>query len=375
VVAAAALVSDGKAKKEEEEEGEEMSYNAPLQYATAQGQPLPLAYGASCDVVVDDLTGDDVNSPLLEADEGCGEDIWDLDAHTVRRYAPGGAGGNQADAAAAAHNAQHAPASENHHHHPANNTSSPSYGYGSNYANQNVQSKVANWNNANFDAIHLQQQHQHHHQAQQQQHHLHHHQQQHALQHAHQHQEGYLDEKWGLYKPSPSPASDSAGGGGGGGHVGGGNHGGNNHTSSASGGNDLKKPKSYQCSACDKWFTSSGHLKRHYNTTLHKNALRSKAQQQGLGRAEATGSPSSSPYSAMLHVRTSVHGLPPEAFAHHAQQQQQHPHPAAMHHQHQQQQQQQHHLPHHLHHHHQQQQHLQQQHHHSMNKFVPRKYC
>jgi len=39
---------------------------------------------------------------------------------------------------------------------------------------------------------------------------------------------------------------------------------------------DSKRPKSYQCEACDKWFTSSGHLKRHYNTTLHKNAMKQK---------------------------------------------------------------------------------------------------
>ena len=39
---------------------------------------------------------------------------------------------------------------------------------------------------------------------------------------------------------------------------------------------DAKKPKSYQCEACDKWFTSSGHLKRHFNTTLHKNAMKQK---------------------------------------------------------------------------------------------------
>jgi Zinc-finger double-stranded RNA-binding len=37
-----------------------------------------------------------------------------------------------------------------------------------------------------------------------------------------------------------------------------------------------KRPKSYQCEACDKWFTSSGHLKRHFNTTLHKNAMKQK---------------------------------------------------------------------------------------------------
>ena len=39
---------------------------------------------------------------------------------------------------------------------------------------------------------------------------------------------------------------------------------------------EAKKPKSYQCEACDKWFTSSGHLKRHFNTTLHKNAMKQK---------------------------------------------------------------------------------------------------
>ena len=37
---------------------------------------------------------------------------------------------------------------------------------------------------------------------------------------------------------------------------------------------DAKRIKTYQCEACDKWFTSSGHLKRHFNTTLHKNATR-----------------------------------------------------------------------------------------------------
>jgi hypothetical protein len=39
---------------------------------------------------------------------------------------------------------------------------------------------------------------------------------------------------------------------------------------------ESKRPKSYQCEACDKWFTSSGHLKRHFNTTLHKNAMKQK---------------------------------------------------------------------------------------------------
>jgi len=39
---------------------------------------------------------------------------------------------------------------------------------------------------------------------------------------------------------------------------------------------EAKRPKTYQCEACDKWFTSSGHLKRHFNTTLHKNAMKQK---------------------------------------------------------------------------------------------------
>ncbi|CAB3388636.1 Hypothetical predicted protein [Cloeon dipterum] len=38
--------------------------------------------------------------------------------------------------------------------------------------------------------------------------------------------------------------------------------------------NEARRPKTYNCPACNKWFTSSGHLKRHYNTTLHKNAIK-----------------------------------------------------------------------------------------------------
>ncbi|EZA62493.1 hypothetical protein X777_10123 [Ooceraea biroi] len=38
--------------------------------------------------------------------------------------------------------------------------------------------------------------------------------------------------------------------------------------------NEPRRPKTYNCTACNKWFTSSGHLKRHYNTTLHKNAVK-----------------------------------------------------------------------------------------------------
>ncbi|KAI5747559.1 hypothetical protein M8J77_015951 [Diaphorina citri] len=42
--------------------------------------------------------------------------------------------------------------------------------------------------------------------------------------------------------------------------------------------NEARRPKTYLCSACNKWFTSSGHLKRHYNTTLHKNAVKHTGQ-------------------------------------------------------------------------------------------------
>jgi Zinc-finger double-stranded RNA-binding/Zinc finger, C2H2 type len=47
-------------------------------------------------------------------------------------------------------------------------------------------------------------------------------------------------------------------------------HGGNQSWKS----NEARRPKTYNCPACNKWFTSSGHLKRHYNTTLHKNAVK-----------------------------------------------------------------------------------------------------
>ncbi|KAF5295955.1 hypothetical protein FQA39_LY12727 [Lamprigera yunnana] len=41
---------------------------------------------------------------------------------------------------------------------------------------------------------------------------------------------------------------------------------------------EARRPKTYNCTACNKWFTSSSHLKRHYNTTLHKNAVKSSGQ-------------------------------------------------------------------------------------------------
>ena len=66
-------------------------------------------------------------------------------------------------------------------------------------------------------------------------------------------------------------------------------------------GDDLKRLKTYQCEACDKWFTSSGHLKRHYNTTLHKNATRQKTSPLST---HSEGSPlsgsSSRPHSGLM---------------------------------------------------------------------------
>ena len=52
---------------------------------------------------------------------------------------------------------------------------------------------------------------------------------------------------------------------------------------------EAKRIKTYQCEACDKWFTSSGHLKRHFNTTLHKNATR---HQHKSGGSPRIGTPS-----------------------------------------------------------------------------------
>ena len=53
---------------------------------------------------------------------------------------------------------------------------------------------------------------------------------------------------------------------------------------------EAKRMKTYQCEACDKWFTSSGHLKRHFNTTLHKNATRHH-HKSGGGSSPRIGTP------------------------------------------------------------------------------------
>jgi len=73
------------------------------------------------------------------------------------------------------------------------------------------------------------------------------------------------------WKPSP-PA------------TGGGNHG---------GGSEARRPKTYNCEACNKWFTSSGHLKRHYNTTLHKNAVKASGGSNGSVHLNGNGDSSS----------------------------------------------------------------------------------
>ncbi|KAG8224382.1 hypothetical protein J437_LFUL005204 [Ladona fulva] len=53
--------------------------------------------------------------------------------------------------------------------------------------------------------------------------------------------------------------------------------------------NEARRPKTYNCSACNKWFTSSGHLKRHYNTTLHKNAMKQAGGADPPPAGKATG--------------------------------------------------------------------------------------
>lgn len=56
------------------------------------------------------------------------------------------------------------------------------------------------------------------------------------------------------------------------------------------GGSEARRPKTYNCEACNKWFTSSGHLKRHYNTTLHKNAIKASGGNLSDGRRSTTPS-------------------------------------------------------------------------------------
>ena len=182
---------------------------------------------------------------ILEPDEGSSEDIWDLDSNTVRRYTTIGDhnGGDNAYGAMGfdpSHHQLNQQQQQQQQQQPRANSTT---------VDQINQSKSHHWNpsmqyvNQQTTGFLTPQQQQHPHHPQQQQHHSQPHQQ---------------DELNRMILNNGSNNNGSSGA---------------NPTTGASG-NELKKPKSYQCDACDKWFTSSGHLKRHYNTTLHKNAIR-----------------------------------------------------------------------------------------------------
>ena len=74
---------------------------------------------------------------------------------------------------------------------------------------------------------------------------------------------------------------------------------------------DQKRPKSYQCEPCDKWFTSSGHLKRHYNTTLHKNAIRHRAMASPPGSGLSGGGPLGPGHKQMESYMGAPQGMTP----------------------------------------------------------------
>ena len=83
-----------------------------------------------------------------------------------------------------------------------------------------------------------------------------------------------------------------------------------------------KRGKIHQCAHCDKWFTSSGHLKRHFNTTLHKNAMRHLRPGSNASSSSSSGVPSlASSLGPIPH--SPVGGSVPGG---HQQQQQQHHH-------------------------------------------------
>ena len=50
---------------------------------------------------------------------------------------------------------------------------------------------------------------------------------------------------------------------------------------------NVKRAKNFKCETCRKWFTSQGHLKRHYGTTLHKNMEK---QEENKKSAETSSS-------------------------------------------------------------------------------------
>ncbi|XP_050717311.1 trithorax group protein osa-like [Eriocheir sinensis] len=58
---------------------------------------------------------------------------------------------------------------------------------------------------------------------------------------------------------------------------------------------NVKRPKSFKCEDCNKWFTSHGHLKRHYNTTLHKNMTKLNGNNASRSTPDPTRPPILSP--------------------------------------------------------------------------------
>ena len=51
---------------------------------------------------------------------------------------------------------------------------------------------------------------------------------------------------------------------------------------------NVKRAKNFKCVICRKWFTSQGHLKRHYNTTLHKNMEKQEENRKSSENANPT---------------------------------------------------------------------------------------
>ncbi|XP_059085842.1 myb-like protein AA [Tigriopus californicus] len=218
----------------------------------------------------------------LDQEEGSSEDIWDLDSHTVKRYSvipttPHFEYGNGASIGGML--GDHGKGGEG----PLIWSEDDRCNGGINSVGDLHRTRFRP-SYANYGSPQQQQQQQHqHHQPQSQS----------ALHHGHEHVAPSLYAPSSHYNvsnpasvPSPStPKWQSSG-------------------APVSDKEETKKSKSYQCNACDKWFTSSGHLKRHYNTTLHKNAMRHRAQ----SHTSAEGvSPSLSNYSTATNNSMSPH--------------------------------------------------------------------
>lgn len=184
----------------------------------------------------------DSSSDLLVSEKAPSEDIWDMDSNTVKRYnVMHGGGGNQMPS----HDSFAFP--------PLEGAMDPRWSNGGG-GGVGTGHDAMMYAQQNFSP--------HHHPA---------HLQQPPLMPHH-----YAGDMSGMDKwSSPSPSAVGAAGMGGGQVV--------------AEREDQKRPKSYQCEPCDKWFTSSGHLKRHYNTTLHKNAIRHRAMASPPGSGLAGG--------------------------------------------------------------------------------------